>query len=56
VTSPIEKETMRLHQANVLIHQAKYAEARAVLATVKEVTLQTQKKKLFAQLPEVPAK
>jgi tetratricopeptide (TPR) repeat protein len=56
VETPIEKETMRLHQANVLIHQAKFAEARALLATVKEVTLQTQKKKLFAQLPEVPAK
>lgn len=56
VATPIEKETMRLHQANVLIHQVKFAEARAVLATVKETTLQTQKKKLVAQLPAENAK
>ena len=51
VTATVEKETIRLHQANVLIHQQKFAEARAVLATVKEATLQAQKQKLVAQLP-----
>lgn len=56
VATPVEKETMRLHQANVLIHQGKFAEARAVLATVKEATLLSQKQKLVAQLPAVSAK
>lgn len=56
VTAPVEKETMRLHQANVLIQQGKFAEARAVLATVAEASLATQKQKLVAQLPAVSAK
>lgn len=56
VTSPLEKETIRLHQANVLIHQQKFAEAREVLATVKEATLQGQKQKLVAQLAAQSAK
>ena len=56
VAGPVEKETIRLHQANVLIHQQKFAEARAVLATVKEDKLQAQKQKLVAQLPAESAK
>lgn len=52
VTAPVEKETIRLHEANVLIHQQKFAEARAVLATVTDEKLQTQKQKLVAQLQE----
>ena len=56
VTGPVEKETIRLHQANVLIHQQKFAEALAVLETVKEGVLQAQKQKLIAQLPVNSAK
>jgi tetratricopeptide (TPR) repeat protein len=56
VATSLEKETVRLHQANVLLHQQKSAEARAVLATVTEPALQGQKQKLVAQLAPVPAK
>ena len=56
VSSPVEKETIRLHQANVLIHQQKFAEALAVLETVNETVLQAQKQKLVAQLPVNSAK
>jgi hypothetical protein len=50
VSSELEKETVRLHQANVLIHESKFAEAREVLATVEAAPLQGQKQKLVAQL------
>jgi tetratricopeptide (TPR) repeat protein len=56
VTSPVEKETIRLHQANVLLHQEKYTEARTMLATVVEPALQAQKQKLVARLPASSAK
>ncbi len=56
VAAPLEKETIRLHQANVLIQQAKFAEARALLATVGEAALQGQKQKLVAQFPADSAK
>jgi len=56
VTSPMEKETIRLHQANVLLQQNKFAEVLAVLETVKEPVLQVQKQKLVAQLPVNSAK
>lgn len=56
VSAPVEKETVRLHQANVLIQQRKFDEARAVLATVGEAALQAQKQKLVAQLPAPTAK
>lgn len=56
VASPVEKETVRLHQANVLIRQDKFAEAREVLATITEPALQRQKQKLVAQLPADSAK
>ncbi len=56
VTAPVEKETIRLHQANVLIHQEKFTEARSLLATVTEPALQVQKQKLVAQLPAKSAK
>lgn len=56
VSGPVEKETVRLHQANVLIQQRKFDEARAVLATVGEAALQAQKQKLVAQLPAPTAK
>jgi len=56
VAAPLEKETIRLHQANVLLHQQKFAEVLALLETVKEPILQTQKQKLVAQLPVNSAK
>lgn len=56
VTAPVEKETIRLHQANVLIQQQKFSEALVVLETVKEPVLQVQKQKLIAQLPVNSAK
>ena len=56
VAAPVEKETIRLHQANVLLHQQKFAEVLALLETVKEPILQTQKQKLVAQLPVNSAK
>ncbi|MCS6243928.1 MAG: hypothetical protein H2172_08755 [Opitutus sp.] len=56
VANPVEKETIRLHQANVLLNQQKFAEVLAVLETVKEPVLQAQKQKLVAQLPVNSAK
>lgn len=54
--TPLERETMRLHAANVLIKQGKLDHARVVLATVTEAALQGQKQKLVAQLPALPDK
>jgi len=48
--TPIERETMRLEAANVLIRQGKLDHARAVLATVTQPELLKQKEKLVAQL------
>jgi len=48
--TPVERETMRLHSANVLIKQGKIDQARAMLATVTEAALAKQKEKLVAQL------
>lgn len=56
VTDSGEKETVRLHEASVLIRQRKFAEARGMLATVKEEALQEQKQKLVAQLATESAK
>lgn len=53
----IERETMRLHAANILIKQGRRDHARLVLDTVEQPELQAQKAKLVAQLtPIVPAK
>jgi tetratricopeptide (TPR) repeat protein len=54
--SPIERQTMRLHEANILLKQDEPDEARDVLATVTEPTLDQQKQKLIAQLPAKPDK
>ncbi len=51
----IERETMRLHAANVLIKQGKLDHARAVLDTVTVPELQKQKAKLVAELKPQPA-
>jgi len=48
--SEIERQTMRLHEANVLIKQGKADHARVILDTVTEPALQQQKQKLVAQL------
>ncbi|MBS0631563.1 MAG: hypothetical protein JSS11_06590 [Verrucomicrobia bacterium] len=52
----LERETMRLHAANILIKQGKTDHARIVLSTVTEKALQEQKQKLVAQLPALPDK
>jgi len=48
----IERQVMRMEAANVLIKQGKPDHARALLGTVDEPSLQTQKQKLVAQLAE----
>jgi len=48
--SAIERQTMRLHAANVLIKMGKREHAQALLRTVDEPGLQGQKQKLVAQL------
>ena len=48
--TPIERQTMRLHVANVLLKTGKRDEATALLETVIEPKLQVQKEKLVAQL------
>ena len=50
VEAVVEKETIRLHRANVMILQENFAGAREVLATVGEKALQGQKQKLVAQM------
>lgn len=50
--TPIERQTMRLHAANVLIKTGKPDHARALLDTVDEPSLQGQKQKLVTQLAE----
>ncbi len=52
----VERETMRLHAANVLILQGKPDHARALLATIREEALQKQKEKLVARLAETTEK
>lgn len=49
--TPIERETMRLHAAHILIKQGKTDHARLALAMVTEPELEAQKQKLVAQLP-----
>ena len=54
--TPVERQTMRLHAANVLIKQGKPDHARTLIATVDEPALQGQKQKLVAQLAETAKK
>jgi tetratricopeptide (TPR) repeat protein len=54
--SAIERQTMRLHAANVLIKQGKRDHAKALIATVDEEKLQGQKQKLVAELAGTPKK
>jgi tetratricopeptide (TPR) repeat protein len=46
----VERETMRLHAANILIRQGRREHARLALAMVTEPALEAQKQKLVAQL------
>ena len=46
----IERQTMRLHAANICLKLAKPDHAKALLATVDDPKLQGQKEKLIAQL------
>jgi tetratricopeptide (TPR) repeat protein len=50
--TPLERETMRLHAANILIKLGRFDHARALLSAVSEPDLDNQKQKLIAQLPE----
>jgi tetratricopeptide (TPR) repeat protein len=54
--TPVERQTMRLHAANVLVKTGKFDHARALLETVDEPALQAQKQKLVAQLAETAKK
>jgi tetratricopeptide (TPR) repeat protein len=56
VETPLEHQTLRLHQANVLLKQGKPAEARALIATVTELTLAKQKQTLLDQLAKAEEK
>lgn len=50
--SPIERQTMRLHAANILVKLGKRDHAEALLATIDEPNLQGQKKRVTDQLAE----
>ncbi len=54
--SEVERETMRLHEANVLLYMGKRDEARRVLALVTDPGLSAQKQKLVARLEPAPEK
>jgi len=51
----LEKETIRLQAANILIKQKKFDHARILLSTVADEKLQAKKQELVAQLPAEPA-
>jgi len=50
--SGIERQTMRLQQANVLLNMGKADQARKVLDTVTDATLDPQRQKLVARLAQ----
>jgi tetratricopeptide (TPR) repeat protein len=54
--TPVERQTMRLHAANILIKSGKPDHARALLETIDEPALAGQKQKLVAQLAETAKK
>ena len=54
--TPVERQTMRLHAANILFKTGKAVHARALLETVDEPSLQGQKQKLVAQFAETAKK
>lgn len=54
VSSSVEKQTVRLHEANVLMKQQKFDEARGLIESVTESVLEKQKQKLLEQFPKPP--
>jgi len=56
VETPLEHQTLRLHQANILLKQGKAAEARVLLGTVTELALAKQKQTLLDSLAKAEAK
>ena len=52
----IERQTMRLHAANICLKLGKREHAQALIATVDEPKLQGQKQKLVAELAETAKK
>jgi hypothetical protein len=56
VSPGVEKQTIRLHEANVLLKQGKKDDAKTVLDGVTEQVLQRQKQKLVDQLAAAPTK
>jgi tetratricopeptide (TPR) repeat protein len=48
--SGIERQTMRLHEANVLLYMGRAGDARKVLDSVTDPALEDQRKKLVARL------
>lgn len=52
VSSSVEKQTVRLHEANVLMKQQKFDEARRLIESVTESVLEKQKQKLLEQFPK----
>jgi hypothetical protein len=48
--SDVERQTMRLHEANVLLYMGKRDHARKVLDAVTDPALALQKQKLVAKL------
>lgn len=54
--SGVEKDTIRLHAANVLLKQGQTERARALLAMVNDPVLQKQKQTLLDQLAPKPEK
>ncbi|SDR98332.1 hypothetical protein [Opitutus sp. GAS368] len=56
VETPLEHQTLRLQQANVLLKQGKPAEARALVDTVTEIKLAKQKQTLLDQLAKAGEK
>jgi tetratricopeptide (TPR) repeat protein len=56
VETPLEHQTLRLHQAKVLLEQGKPDEARKLIATVTERTLAKQKQTLLDQLAKADEK
>jgi tetratricopeptide (TPR) repeat protein len=50
--SEIERQTMRLHEVNVLISMGRPDQARKVLGTVADPALEAQKQKLVARLAQ----
>ena len=56
VETPLEHQTLWLHQANVLLKQGKADEVRALVARVTELTLAKQKQTLLDQLAKADEK